>query len=244
LSRELLESNTPSENPKYETDVKELLKDKKNRKDIVTAVNTFVQGKLNTLATKEALSSFNETVKSKKLLNKLVTDEHYLVMNNSGLQVVDSKKDIKGKPIDLDKRSHRKLVGKYLSYLAKDTKALNTDQKQAASDLVSYIEELNALADEHSLAVDQVLHKSKRGKELREVIMNSKNTYKELNKSVAKALNKDLNLDSTKYSYLEAGTFDGLKISEKEVQANEKIAVVKDKLEEALEDATKVTLPS
>ncbi|MBP7008119.1 hypothetical protein KBB05_05440 [Patescibacteria group bacterium] len=232
MSRELLESNTPSENPKYKNEMN-ALKEGKNRKDIVKAVNTFVQGKLNTLAVGSTLSSFNDTVKSKKLLNKLVTDEHYLVMNDSGLQVVDNKKDTKGKSIDLDKRSHRKLVGKYLSYLTTNKSVLNTDEKkQAASDLVSYIKELNALADQHSLDIGNFIQTIK-GKFFKQAIKDGK--------SLAKALNKDLNLDSTKYSYLEAGAFDGLKISEKEVQANEKIAVVKDKLQNTLKQ---VVLPS
>ena len=61
LSRELLEGNT-IETQKYEKEMNDL-KEEKNRKDIVKAVNTFVQGKLNTLANDSTLSSFNETVK-------------------------------------------------------------------------------------------------------------------------------------------------------------------------------------
>lgn len=87
-----------------------VLKNKTERKEVIVAVNTFVQAKLNTIADPNTIGEFNKTVKSKKILTKMITDEHYLTINNNTLQVVDGIKDTQGKPIDLDKRGHRKLV--------------------------------------------------------------------------------------------------------------------------------------
>ena len=79
--------------------------------EFAAEVNAFVQAKLNTIADPNTIGEFNKTVKSKKILTKMITDEHYLTINNNNtLQVVDGIKDAQGKPIDLDKRGHRKLV--------------------------------------------------------------------------------------------------------------------------------------
>lgn len=179
------------------------LKNQTDKKDVIKAVNTFVQDKLNTIADTNTIVDFNKTIKSKKFFTKMIADEHYLAINNNNtLQVVDGIKDTQGKPIDLDKRGHRKLVWMYLNYIISQNN-LTEPQKTAAADLISYINDLNRLAQDYDwqersllTPLNKLLHKVKKS-------WSPSWSTTDNNPWLATALNKDLNLDSKKHSYLD-----------------------------------------
>ncbi|HMY80849.1 MAG TPA: hypothetical protein PK048_03325 [Candidatus Absconditabacterales bacterium] len=213
---ELFEENSPE----YKQAV-DGLKDKTERKDIITAINTFIQDKLNLLVDGNLITQTNDSISNNK---KLLIDEHYVGKDNNNLIIKDSNKEgSKGKPIDLDRRDHRRTIGVYLKQVSM-SKILTKQQVSAMNELVAYINELNKLADEQDTWFNQIIN-------------NLKNNRQSYNKSLRKALLKDLNQDSAKYGFLKEGIIGwGNNASKNEADQQAKEEMEKNKQEEVKEE--------